>query len=361
MVTIHISNSSVLEDGEELEEEEFQVPRGLICAYSAYFDSVFRKTFAESNTGRSVIDDVRPWAFRVYVGWLYFQQISYISGRTEPRDFRKSSHAVEPSYDASLGDTTSRVAADAELQCPATDTDPAALAQNAPSDPQEQVTDSSHKQCAMEDRAKYDTSNDQDPLTWDWQDLFELYVLGEKVEADGIRLACMLADRSQYDTRAFRMHVLETLQKKRITDPRNDNPTPAALTYLYDNIPAGARILDMVAKMYYERFVSLSSLSRNMNYFSRTPATFLAAGLLAAAKRAKALKCKECAPGKGRHRHSDDHTHEDLLGFDQMDNCKYHEHGDDPAEQARCKAGMDVWNQERLQAAQAERDEEATS
>lgn len=55
-----VSNSSVVAEGEEAEHEDFQVPRGLICAYSAYFDAVFRKLFAESSTGQSVIDDVQP-------------------------------------------------------------------------------------------------------------------------------------------------------------------------------------------------------------------------------------------------------------------------------------------------------------
>ncbi|KAF2166413.1 hypothetical protein M409DRAFT_23053 [Zasmidium cellare ATCC 36951] len=343
MVTVEISNSSMVEDGAEVEEEQFQVPRGLICAYSAYFDSVFRKQFVESDTGRSVVDDVRPWAFRVFIGWLYFQRISYIGDRTEPKTFRAASHTIDLSHDTTLNENSSSFGTDLDWEH-SNATETSAFAPNTSTSHHKEVTGPRHRPCLRDKCDICEMIDDQDPLTWNWQDLFELYVFGEK-----------------YDVRSFRMNVLEVMQKKRLARQAHAFPNPTALRYLFDNIPAGSAVLDMVAKIYYDATMSSTVLMQDMQTFSAMPAPFLAICLLAAAKRAKALKCKECNPGKGRHGHSDSHSRDDLFGFESMDNCKYHEHGNDLQEKARCRAAMDAWNEERLRAEQDEGEEDATS
>lgn len=178
MVRIHISNSEATAAGDKVEEEEFSVPRGLICAHSAYFDTVFRKQYAESDTGRSVIDDVRPWAFRVFVGWLYFQRICYVGDRVEPIAFKgpaATGHMVEQS---GLEVSSMEMSADnTELST----ADLTTLDETRTDSRNLQGIRSTRRRHQLESNSSRVRRNDDDPMTWDWQDLFELYVLGEKV------------------------------------------------------------------------------------------------------------------------------------------------------------------------------------
>lgn len=82
-------------DLEGKHKESFLVPRALICARSAYFDKAFTKDFREAYRGDTELSDVRPWVFRTFGGWLYFQTIYYDPDRTEPRVFAREGKCIK--------------------------------------------------------------------------------------------------------------------------------------------------------------------------------------------------------------------------------------------------------------------------
>lgn len=57
----------------------FTVPRALLCAKSEYFGRMFdaNGSFKEAITKECTVTDVRPWVFRVFVGWLYTGSVAF--------------------------------------------------------------------------------------------------------------------------------------------------------------------------------------------------------------------------------------------------------------------------------------------
>ena len=87
MVTIIVSEDAVQESGETAAPaEEFNLPRALICSHSQYFESAFRRQWEESKSRRLTIDDLSPQIFRIFVAWLFYQEIFYDGERVEPEN-----------------------------------------------------------------------------------------------------------------------------------------------------------------------------------------------------------------------------------------------------------------------------------
>ena len=108
MVTIVVSEVAVQEDGETAAPaEEFNLPRALICSHSQYFESAFRRQWEESKSRRLTIDDLSPQIFRIFVAWLFYQEIFYDGERVEPEkaigeEDHPSSDEVQDSDDLPL-------------------------------------------------------------------------------------------------------------------------------------------------------------------------------------------------------------------------------------------------------------------
>lgn len=160
MVTIHVSDSAIIETGQEPQVEEFIVQRALITSHSKYFESAFRKEWSGGQFKTLEIDDVGPWVFRVFMGWLFYQEIFYDDQRAEPEPL--AGDEQQGGLGQSSGELTSGI--------------PAHLARpNRISCDQQVSTEPQAPEVCGTDE------DDHDPLTWSWTALFELYVFAEKV------------------------------------------------------------------------------------------------------------------------------------------------------------------------------------
>lgn len=67
--------------------QKFTLPLDLLTVRSAYFKGLFEGGFAESQQGYVKLRNVSPWVFRIFVGWLYCQNIFYNVESKQPRQF----------------------------------------------------------------------------------------------------------------------------------------------------------------------------------------------------------------------------------------------------------------------------------
>lgn len=151
------------------------------------------------------------------------------------------------------------------------------------------------------------------------------------------------------------MSVLDTIQKKFHISTVREYPNSLALSYLFNNVPAGSRILALAVKMFSN--VSFRKMDRKLEALANMLGAFLALCLIAAGKRSKARECKSCNPGKGWQNHSGSHCKEDLLHLSHLHPCTFHEHGEDLQEEEQCKAGWNAWLTELVKSKQARTDE----
>ncbi|KAK5725002.1 hypothetical protein LTR17_013388 [Elasticomyces elasticus] len=131
------------ESGEGRELIEYQVPCGLIRASSEYFDKAFGDSFEEGKSGRIVLDQVQPWVFECFIGWLYTQKVFW-------------EHQSVGKY----GDST--------------------RAQPKVDDDFYHGDDAASPEEAL-----------LDPVNWDWYSLFTLYIFADMYETKRLRVAVM--------------------------------------------------------------------------------------------------------------------------------------------------------------------------
>lgn len=166
MVTTIVSKAAIAEAGEQAPEEEFAVQRALICTHSKYFEGAFRRQWAESKSRRVQIDDLDPKYFRMFMGWLFYQEIFYDPNRIE----------LNPD-----GPNTGNER-DGEPVCG-----------------------------GVEKQSVHDK-----PLRWEWMDLFSLYIFAEKA-SQSLELHAVLHYSVQSTTRVvcvyIRPHPRDTASK----------------------------------------------------------------------------------------------------------------------------------------------------
>ena len=167
MVTIVVSESGVVEPGRKVAPaEEFTLPRALICSHSRYFESAFQRQWTESKSRRLEIDDLSPQIFRVFVAWLFYQEIFYDGERVEPEttaceEQQTDQHVSQGSVRQSRAEST------------------------ADSKSKGKANTSKHDIARRKKRHSFVAEADShDPVTWAWTDLFELYVFAEKASHD---------------------------------------------------------------------------------------------------------------------------------------------------------------------------------
>ena len=174
--------------------------------------------------------------------------------------------------------------------------------------------------------------------------------------------AVNIADEPQYDTRGLRMAVFDIIQEKLLWAHSDDRairhaaggfPRIKDISYLVENLPARARILDMLVA--FQRNCDCKTLERLLPYHTLLPASFLALLHVETVKHMTASCCDTC--GKGREHTKDrGHTANDRLTARQLieyDPCHFHEHGDDSDESLFCTR---AW-ESRLEDLQTEEEE----
>ncbi|KAI5359959.1 hypothetical protein Slin15195_G118200 [Septoria linicola] len=229
MVTIHVSDAALSETGEEVNAEEFSVQRALVNLRPF---QVLRA----------------PWVFRVFMGWLFYQEVFYDEERVDPEPLvREELHGSSETSlnDLRASDSTRQVVASVETH-----------EGQISHEPQVSVNRQSQR------TGSPDTDN-QEPLTWPWPDLLELYVFAEK-----------------YDTRGLRMQVFDIIQQKLLRRntvdsgaKRRSRPSPEEVTYLVDNMPENSKIVAMLSIFYV--IPESKHLQKSLKWYGRLPSSFL--------------------------------------------------------------------------------------
>ncbi|KAK5746359.1 hypothetical protein LTR17_000739 [Elasticomyces elasticus] len=243
------------DDGDD-EQQEFQVPRGLICASSEYFDKAFGETFEEGKTGKITLPDANFWVFECFVGWLYTQQVFW-----EHQDSRSWE---QPSLDRSY------------------------ISANPVS-------------------YSLDVADLVDPVTWEFEHLFALYIFADK-----------------YDTRRLRSAVMEHIQTKLFqTIPVRYVPIFVDCIVVFNNLPGSSPLYKLIVDLVAYELLPLDP--REREHYERLPLSVSGDILGRLAQLARCLSCDECREDE----HCEDESHPDIKSSEAVykkEFCKYHEH-----------------------------------
>ena len=197
--------------------ETFTLPRQLICSKSSYFKSLFEGGFQETYSGRTQLCDMRPWVFRVFVGWLYYQSIYCDGKRVEPTRFDRTRKIDRSRLDVPENDEGSNGGEEGKaniaiynskfpsLGCGNPSESNLHHARSMTSTPPAVTHASIHHSLRRTESEREDEQSSlardecvfQDPVTWPYSWLFELYVFADK-----------------YPSREFRVGLLEIIQTK---------------------------------------------------------------------------------------------------------------------------------------------------
>lgn len=362
MITIDVYDKPG--DPEAQQKARFVVPRGLLTAHSVYFQkAVARWPWQEAEKGQVCFDEVQPWVFQVFVGWLYFQRIYHDPDWVEPTKFdkhegvpRRSNASLETSLtwiatvdppcadeQATVGGSTLienahdresvRVADDkgrahkrrrldttnatsVTNMMPVLEGNPLAQSITRPRSPQPAPPPSSD--------AAPDEEDDSQPITWRWRSLFELFVF---------------ADR--YDARGMRMAVMDIIQEKLLRrDPHEyDLPANESVGWVVSHLLSTSTLRRLLVDV-WGTWLSYQSPNDDKQAQAEElellPQSFLLECLVASKRFAFAAYCHECSGGRSEDCTSTDHDASDALHFVDRDLCTYHEHGDDEEEKVRC-------------------------
>lgn len=326
-------------------QRTFRIPKGLLYNRSEYFGKLLNGSFLESRTRTVELQDVNPRTFRCFVGWLYCQRIFLddlqssqdTSSMTGPQSNCEESTAAS----TVIGQPGTEVH-DNESKKEFMDDTVQSAADFSPSNIQSNEKPSSKLQTRGEGYINTDNKLSSsrssishgtnpgkacpdldDPITWPWQWLFELYIFADK-----------------YSTRQLRMEALVTMQLKlHVKQPRSYGlPGRQATVFAVQNLPLSSPLYRLLADIYGVQ-IGVRSHGRNpleqVNHISSLPADFLAACLIALKRHDSAKSCQSCVPGTP-HSGECGHTEEDRNRVRGRHPCVYHEHGEDDEEAARC-------------------------
>ncbi|WPB02580.1 uncharacterized protein RHO25_007216 [Cercospora beticola] len=314
MVTIVVSQAGVVGKDENALSEEFVVPRGLIRSHSKYFESAFRKQWTESRSKTLQVDDVSPMIFRIFVAWLFYQEIFYDEERVEPDNTAPCTSGQQSNSTALEPATGRRTTSHQEASADATTASGSDMLLD--SDYDEQVA-----KAPLSARCHIDPYDPYDAMTWPWIDLFELYVFSEK-----------------YDTRGLRIKVFDLIQLRMARNAMLYEsrwlPDPDDITYLVDNMPQNSKLLQLLSRYYQAQ--SARAVERRFPKLCRMPSSFLAQCYLQSMRFMQAKHCPTCQ-ARQRHTHDRAHTWEDTVPAQAIGPCVCHEHGDDLEEAAECQ------------------------
>ncbi|KAM3420618.1 hypothetical protein BST61_g3879 [Cercospora zeina] len=324
MVTIVVSEAGVLGNNEEAPSEEFILQRGLICSRSKYFESAFHEQWSESQSKRVQIDDVSPKIFRIFVAWLFYQEIFYDEDRVEPdATAPNTSNQSNTSTSDQLSTGTTHGVCPEDCTASASSSYRAAcVSANTSLEVRDRTGDmqAAKRSSQPSTLSHIDPYDPQDPLTWPWTDLFELYVFAEK-----------------YDTRGLRIKVFDLVQLRLVRNAMLYEsrwlPDPDDITYLVENLPSNAKLVMLLSRYYQVQ--SARPVERRLAKLGRLPSSFLALCYLHSMRFMQAKHCLTCQ-ARQHHTHDRAHTWEDTLPPHAINTCLHHEHGDDQEERVEC-------------------------
>ncbi|KAK4896653.1 hypothetical protein LTR27_005573 [Elasticomyces elasticus] len=237
MVSIFVYEEEDEEDEETSAKDreliEYQVPRGLIRASSEYFDKAFGDQFEEGQSGRIVLDEVQPWVFECFIGWLYTQKVFW-------------EHQSVGKY----GDSTrAQPKADDDFLHP--------------------IEDPALTEAAL-----------LDPVNWKWYPLFTLYIFADMYETRRLRIAVMEAIQCKTFQRKPVEYPLASLRDcsvvlgmlpdssplyKFLLDHATYDAHPGALTeaWKYDDFPPSVLVELMMKALQLSRCAMCERCSQN--------------------------------------------------------------------------------------------------
>lgn len=336
--------------------QKFTLPLDLLASSSPYFKSLFEGGFVESERGYVKLHDVSPWIFRVFVGWLYYQNVFYDVEQKKPRRFsppnipsmpkskvKNKRNSKQSAADDDFSELSSSDSSDdddedtvrkEERGRPQTILPPFKRQTAQPKPSCHHPPGGSQRKLNQEEDVAYsgnanddDECNYREPTTrpFDW--LFQLYIFGDK-----------------YDARDFRVTVFEIIQMKLYqTEPRRYMlPSKHLVTSTVDNLvpssPLYCLLIDCWATWLGLRAAGPDAEEQAVILMDALPAHFLAWCLVASKRAEHALRCRRCkCRGTGEDCPDTDHSNLDSLTPPEKDVCAYHEHGGDDEEKARCK------------------------
>ena len=179
--------------------QDFQIPRPLICSHSVYFEKAFKGRFQEGKNGVVTLsDDADPEEFGVFVGWLYTQRIGM-------------------QIDTKMSNTDTFDPDNAESASLSTKTD---------------VYEQDFEE--INGNRVPVAENPVDPTTWNWARLFKLYIFGDA-----------------YDSRGFRNCVMEVIQIKAFQERPKFYiyPSPSQLCIAFNGLPLSSRLYQSLLDM----------------------------------------------------------------------------------------------------------------
>lgn len=257
MIKIRVYNAAQDPDGTT--KEVFVVPRGLICLRSEYFDKMFKGGFVESKSLRVELDDVEPWVFKCFVGWLYTQRVYYDPDRVEPvepvkpdggdgvpedEEMTEDEAVTEGTAETSPEDeeyegedeggktnteVTRQAPTEKNIQSSVLSNRPVGIsAANASGTETEPKSDGEfHETAPHED-------DHQKPITWAWGVLFDLFIFADK-----------------YSSHEFRKIVFGTIQMKVMQQrPRAYQfPSTRTIKKAVENLPASSPLFRLLVDM----------------------------------------------------------------------------------------------------------------
>ncbi|KAK5746358.1 hypothetical protein LTR17_000738 [Elasticomyces elasticus] len=245
------------------DKKEYQVPRGLIRALSEYFDRAFGDNFVEGGSGKIELSAVKPWVFECFINWLFTQQVFWESSEElGPEDQPKVDRDVAEDKTAELLDADETYMAKpmitrhlpfltvyerqhyrGELTRMWLD-----YYSNPPGSPARAQAEAEIRQARTDLVMVYTKSCDSgyavvqadeftdadlvDPVSWDWQSLFELYVFAD-----------------MFETRRLRIAVIELVQVKTFQTRTREYllPSMAACSVAFKNLPDTADLCKWLA------------------------------------------------------------------------------------------------------------------
>lgn len=266
-----------------------EVPKALLCSQSEYFDKLFQSGLSESKTGEVELNDVSRWILACFVRWLYHQRVYGVEFGSE---------STEETADGAQPDTPRITGLEDTDQSPTEATD------------------------ELASLTAEDELDPNDPVTWPYLTLFELYVFADK-----------------YCTRKLRMTIFDIIQLKVLQRAPREYLHPCLLdmTFAASNLLAVSPLYRLLRDLYVYHGgleITASNMRQQAENLTNLPPEFLAQCLVVSLRHASALQCAKCK--KGKVCKATDHAAHDLLGPEERDICSYHEHGDNQEEAALC-------------------------
>lgn len=287
------------------------MPRGLICSHSVYFQKAFSERFKEGQEKTIALSDVKPWIFECFIGWLYTQAIFYSGNlRSEPEvnDDEDAATATDTNHHHAResGRNTPREMRDPTDGTMMSDAPASAVGQECDGQPVGEREDDQDD--GDSDSEGEDEDYDDDPVTWYYSDLFDLYIFADK-----------------YDSKGMRQAVMEIVQIKIMQCSPRSYYFPANEDFLqiYEKLPASSPMYILL--VHVQAFDVAQDNQTLRQHFESMPADVMSQVLVLMKQMVGCYECSLCRKRK----QCTDKTHSDIKikpEKEQRDVCRYHEH-----------------------------------